>query len=48
VDEKIQAARVDVIAEERERAEEVERQHRIISEQITEFERELSEEVRIR
>jgi len=48
VDEKIQAVRLDVITEERERIEEIERQHRIISDQVINFEKELDEEKRLR
>jgi len=48
VDEKIQAVKLDVITEERERIEEIERQHRIISDQVVSFEKELNEEKRIR
>jgi len=48
VEEQVQAARMDLITEERERMEEIERQHKIIAEQVELFERDLREETNMR
>lgn len=48
VEEKVQVVRVDVAVEEKERIEQIEKQHKIISDQLGDFQKELNEERRIR